>query len=132
VGAGFEPQTKKPGPLSRPGFPFDDGVAVTYFRVRDAHYHRRKLVSRCRAEENIIAFSLSSGNEAVVAVAPRPFSRLMDGDDLAPLGAKAWGKARLPLEGQYVNALTGERHGGAQPRLAEVLASFPVALLVHQ
>jgi hypothetical protein len=28
---------KKPGPLSRPGFSFEDGVAVTYFRVRKRH-----------------------------------------------------------------------------------------------
>ena len=58
----------------------------------------------------------------------------MDGDDLAPLGAKAWGEARLPLEGEYVNVLTGERHEdrGGHVCLAEILGAFPVALLVRR
>ena len=63
-------------------------------------------------EENIIAFSLSEGARSVIAVAPRLFSKLMEGDDVAPLGAKAWGEAKLApaVEGEYVNVLTGERH----------------------
>ena len=80
-------------------------------------------------EQNIIAFSLSDAAASVIAVAPRLFSRLMDGDDLAPLGTKAWGQAMLPIEGRYVNVLTGERHEG-RLKVAEVLATFPVALLV--
>jgi maltooligosyltrehalose synthase len=68
----------------------------------------------------------------VVAVAPRLFAKLMDGDDRAPLGAKAWGEARLEVgEGEYRNVLTGETHRGRELRLAEVLASFPAALLVR-
>ena len=82
-------------------------------------------------EENVIAFALSEGS--VVAVAPRLFSRLMDGDDAAPLGAKAWGEARLPLDGQYLNVLTGERHEArGHVGVAQLLATFPVALLVRQ
>jgi (1->4)-alpha-D-glucan 1-alpha-D-glucosylmutase len=82
-------------------------------------------------EENILAFALSEGARSVVAVAPRLFARLMDGDDLAPLGRKAWGNARLPLEGTFVNVLTGERHEArGNVALAELLAAFPVALLV--
>jgi len=79
-------------------------------------------------EENIIAFSLGT----VIALAPRLFAKLMEADDLAPLGAKAWGEAkiRLPNEGEYANVLTGERHRGRELRLADVLATFPVALLV--
>jgi maltooligosyltrehalose synthase len=67
----------------------------------------------------------------VVAVAPRLFAGLMEEGDLAPLGERAWGDARLALpEGQYRNVLTGEAlHGGAQP-LANLLYRFPVALLV--
>ncbi|HEU4353398.1 MAG TPA: malto-oligosyltrehalose synthase [Burkholderiales bacterium] len=82
-------------------------------------------------EENIVAFSLSGPTQRIVAVAPRLFARLMDGDDLAPLGAKAWGEARLPLDGQYVNVLTGERHEGraGHVSVAQLLATFPVALL---
>jgi (1->4)-alpha-D-glucan 1-alpha-D-glucosylmutase len=84
-------------------------------------------------EENIVAFSLSDETSSVVAVAPRLFARLMDGDDLAPLGAKAWGEARLPLEGEYFNVLTGERHRarGGYVDVAQLLARFPAALLVR-
>jgi (1->4)-alpha-D-glucan 1-alpha-D-glucosylmutase len=81
-------------------------------------------------EENIVAFALSDGARSVIAVAPRLFSRLMQPEDIAPLGAKAWGDSRLPLEGDYLNVLTGERHHGRELRVAALLASFPVALLV--
>ena len=82
-------------------------------------------------EENVVAFSLSEAGQRVVAVAPRLFSRLMDGDDAAPLGEKAWGEAKLVLEGggELVNVLTGEAHRGGELRLAQVLRTFPVALL---
>ena len=83
-------------------------------------------------EENIIAFSLSDQRNAVVAVAPRLFSRLVEADELAPLGAKAWGEARLPLDGRYLNVLTGERHEArGHVSVAQVLSTFPVALLVR-
>jgi (1->4)-alpha-D-glucan 1-alpha-D-glucosylmutase len=85
-------------------------------------------------EENILAFSLADGRDRVVAVAPRLFSRLMEADDLAPLGEKAWGDSTIKVEHEteLVNVLTGERHaaqGGL--RLAQVLSTFPVALLVR-
>src|SRR6267378_3641632 len=37
---------KKPRHSLEPGVSCEDGLAVTYFRVRNAHYHRRKPVSR--------------------------------------------------------------------------------------
>jgi (1->4)-alpha-D-glucan 1-alpha-D-glucosylmutase len=83
-------------------------------------------------EQNIVAFSLSDGAHTVVAVAPRLFTHLVDADDLAPLGAKAWGDATLALAGSYVNVLTGERHTGRDARIADLLATFPVALLVSE
>ncbi len=83
-------------------------------------------------EENIIAFSLSDPGNAVVAVAPRLFARLVEADDLAPLGTKAWGEARLPLDGRYLNVLTGERHEArGYVSVAQLLSTFPVALLVR-
>jgi (1->4)-alpha-D-glucan 1-alpha-D-glucosylmutase len=84
-------------------------------------------------EENVVAFSLSDGTSRVVAVAPRLFTRLMEADDLAPLGRKAWGDSRITLEEetQLVDALTGARHHGRALHVADVLASFPVALLVN-
>jgi (1->4)-alpha-D-glucan 1-alpha-D-glucosylmutase len=82
-------------------------------------------------EENLIAFALGGGE--VVVAAPRLFARLMEDDDLAPLGTKAWGEARLPLEGRYVNVLTGERHEArGEARVAQLLATFPAALLVRE
>ncbi|HEX2198511.1 MAG TPA: malto-oligosyltrehalose synthase, partial [Burkholderiales bacterium] len=81
-------------------------------------------------EENIVAFSLSQGRSAVIAVAPRLFAGFVTQDEPAPLGARAWGKAQLPLpEGAYRNVLTGEAvNGGPQP-LSSLLSRFPVALL---
>jgi (1->4)-alpha-D-glucan 1-alpha-D-glucosylmutase len=72
-------------------------------------------------EQNVIAFELSDGRDSVIAVAPRLFARL-DAQD-------PWGDARLPIEGRYTNVLTGEAVQGG--RLAEMLATFPVALLVR-
>jgi maltooligosyltrehalose synthase len=75
---------------------------------------------------------LSDGARKVVAVAPRLFTHFMEPGDVAPLGAKAWGDAKLNLEGAgpLVNALTGEGHEGNVLRVADLLAVFPVALLV--
>jgi (1->4)-alpha-D-glucan 1-alpha-D-glucosylmutase len=83
-------------------------------------------------EENVIAFSLSDGVRSVIAVAPRLFTRLMEPGDVAPLGEKAWGDAKIAAAGKYLNVLTGERHEGGALRIAELLAGFPVALLVSE
>jgi (1->4)-alpha-D-glucan 1-alpha-D-glucosylmutase len=84
-------------------------------------------------EENVVAFALSEGTRTVIAVAPRLFSHLVAPEDLAPLGAKVWGDSSLPMEGQYLNVLTGERHEAraGHVRVAELLSTFPVALLVN-
>jgi (1->4)-alpha-D-glucan 1-alpha-D-glucosylmutase len=83
-------------------------------------------------EENIVAFALREGAQSIIAVAPRLFLRLMEPADLAPLGAKAWGDSRLPMEGEYLNVLTGERHDArtGHVTVAQLLSTFPVALLV--
>jgi (1->4)-alpha-D-glucan 1-alpha-D-glucosylmutase len=79
-------------------------------------------------EENVIAFSLGS---RAVAVAPRLFARLMQPDALAPLGERVWGEARLALpEAAFEDILTGRKQRGGEARVAEILAEFPVALLV--
>ena len=47
-------QQKGPTPLRRSGLFTVYGLAVTYFRVRNAHYHRRKPVSRfCSGWEGV-------------------------------------------------------------------------------
>ena len=82
-------------------------------------------------EENVLAFALRSGTAAVIAVAPRLFSRLMPEGAAAPLGEAAWGAATLRLDraGAYRNVLTGERHEGEALPLAALFARFPAALL---
>ena len=70
--------------------------------------------------ENVIAFELSAGRDSVIAVAPR----------YGGLNAEnPWGESRLPIDGQYLNVLTGDSARGG--RLADLLAAFPVALLVR-
>jgi (1->4)-alpha-D-glucan 1-alpha-D-glucosylmutase len=82
-------------------------------------------------EENVAAFALQHGDQVVIPVAPRLFAGLMGEGDLAPLGERAWGEAKLVLpEAAYRDVLTGEAiKGGAQP-VAALLSRFPVALLV--
>jgi (1->4)-alpha-D-glucan 1-alpha-D-glucosylmutase len=83
--------------------------------------------------ENIAAFLLSQGSSGAVAVAPRLFAGLMEQGDLAPLGDKAWGEAKLALpDGGWTNVLTGERFDGGAAPLARLLRTFPAALLVKE
>ncbi len=90
------------------------------------------LYASAGREENVIAFSLADAGRRIVAVAPRLFSRLMDGDDVAPLGDKAWADSLIVLDEEVhlADALTGTVHRGRELRLAQVLREFPVALLV--
>ena len=79
-------------------------------------------------EEQLIAFSLA---EHIVAIAPRLFTRRL-GDAMAPIGA-FWGEARLTLPaGNFQDLITGRTHESASARLSELLAEFPVALLVRR
>jgi (1->4)-alpha-D-glucan 1-alpha-D-glucosylmutase len=85
-------------------------------------------------EENICAFALRNGSRAIVAVAPRLFAGLIGDGDAAPVGVGVWGDSKLVLpeglSGDFVNVLTEEKHQGNSLRIAELLATFPVALLV--
>jgi len=78
-------------------------------------------------EENLVAFSLGS---RVVAIAPRLFARQLS-DATAPIGS-FWRDARLTLpEGEFTDVLTGARHAGGTRPTAQLLAEFPVALLLR-
>ena len=83
-------------------------------------------------EENVCAFALRAGGQALVAVAPRHFARLMQPEEAAPVGERFWGSSaiRPDIDGELVNVLTGEPHAGGELRLAQLLSVFPVALLV--
>ena len=101
--------------------------------VRKAHpalFHGaeyRPLHADAGFEENVIAFSLGG---RVVAIAPRLFARPL-GDAMAPVGP-FWRAARLLLpEGDFTDVLTGARHAGGARPMAELLADFPVALLLN-
>jgi (1->4)-alpha-D-glucan 1-alpha-D-glucosylmutase len=86
-------------------------------------------------EENVCAFALRLGSRTVIAIAPRLFAQLIK-DDGAPLGAGTWGDHVLSLPGdfpgRYRNVLTNELVGAEKHglRIADVLATFPAALLV--
>jgi (1->4)-alpha-D-glucan 1-alpha-D-glucosylmutase len=83
-------------------------------------------------EENVIAFSLAAASRTIVAVAPRLFSRKME-EGLAPIGQAFWADSRLVLpEGAYVDVMTQRGHNGGAVPLADLLAEFPVALLVRR
>jgi (1->4)-alpha-D-glucan 1-alpha-D-glucosylmutase len=84
-------------------------------------------------EEKIVAFSLRDEKDCVVALAPRLFSSLMSASDDYPVGQKIWRESRLVVpEGDYVDVMTGKRVAGGSQRVAELLAEFPVALLVSR
>jgi (1->4)-alpha-D-glucan 1-alpha-D-glucosylmutase len=86
-------------------------------------------------EANVIAFALKQGPQAMIAIAPRLFARLMTERDAAPIGARIWGASRLALPDgmphEWEDAITGARHMAADGAivLADVLGQFPVALL---
>jgi (1->4)-alpha-D-glucan 1-alpha-D-glucosylmutase len=81
---------------------------------------------------HICAFARRLKDELAVAVAPRLFKTL------EPEGGNLWQGHRLevPAAGDYCNVLTGECHAAQREKtrcwlpLAEVLAHFPVALLL--
>jgi len=84
-------------------------------------------------EQNLLAFALRAGGRTLVAIAPRLFARLMQPNDLAPVGSRVWGDARLPLpQIAFEDVLTGRRHAGGATLVGELLADFPVALLLSR
>ncbi len=105
--------------------------------VRKAHpelfygCHYSPLHADGGREQNVLAFALRSGGKTLVAVAPRLFARLMQPVDLAPVGARIWGEARLALpQIELEDVLTGQRFRGGPTPMAELLPRFPVALLL--
>ncbi len=82
-------------------------------------------------EQNVLAFALRASGRTLVAVAPRLFARLMQPNDLAPIGRHVWGDARLPLpQIELEDVLTGRRHRGGATLVADLFAELPVALLL--
>jgi (1->4)-alpha-D-glucan 1-alpha-D-glucosylmutase len=100
----------------------------------------RPLAARGPRREHVVAFAREHATGRVVVVAPRFFARLGgDGPPLGPVWDGTWIEGVAPAgEGPYRNLLTGERHAAAvrdgQPvlELAQVLATFPVAVLEEE
>jgi (1->4)-alpha-D-glucan 1-alpha-D-glucosylmutase len=90
--------------------------------------------------DSVVAFARIDGGDASITVVPRLVADIV-GDRGAPTGGVVWGDAKLELppelaQRHWKDALTGrlmtsssERRGLA---IGEILASFPVALLVTE
>jgi len=88
----------------------------------------------------VVAFARTSGDDGVVAVAPRLCASLVDEDHPVPLGGECWKTSRILLpealrDRTFRNVLTGEElrptegHGEAWLFVGQVLNRLPVALL---
>ncbi|MDB6032967.1 MAG: maltooligosyl trehalose synthase [Verrucomicrobiales bacterium] len=93
-------------------------------------------------QSHVFAFHTSFQNQSVLVVVPRLICTLTGGNPQAPLGQETWNDTLLDLSSTAVettwhNLLTGEslkaqeQQGRGVLRLADVFASFPVAIL-HQ
>jgi (1->4)-alpha-D-glucan 1-alpha-D-glucosylmutase len=84
---------------------------------------------------HVIAFERGRASQRLICVVPRLPYTLTSGRLPWPLGADAWGDRMLELGSdastEWLNAFTGERHNGGSLRLADVLATFPVAWLAN-
>ncbi|MBE9011916.1 malto-oligosyltrehalose synthase, partial [Pseudanabaenaceae cyanobacterium LEGE 13415] len=81
-------------------------------------------------KDHIIAFARKDGDQMVVTIAPRFFTRIVQPDQL-PLG-EIWGDTaiELPASG-WKDAIAETEHTGNTIALKDVLKNFPVALLTH-
>jgi (1->4)-alpha-D-glucan 1-alpha-D-glucosylmutase len=82
--------------------------------------------------EHVVAFARTGGGSTLLAVAPRLAATLTRDRDFSIPAAEDWGDTALSGDvaaRRWRNLLTGEEHEGV--RLAEVLAAFPVGLLLR-
>jgi (1->4)-alpha-D-glucan 1-alpha-D-glucosylmutase len=97
------------------------------------------LEVRGERSDHVCAFERKRGETAVIVVAPRFFTRLIQSPEELPLGREVWENTRIVLppgeEERYRNVFTGEISLSRRQEdlgvllLSEVLAAFPVALL---
>ncbi|MFW6296824.1 MAG: malto-oligosyltrehalose synthase, partial [Halothece sp.] len=81
-------------------------------------------------KESVVAFARTYDNNTVVAIAPRFLSSLIQPGEL-PLGNQVWEDTTVELpQKQWQNAITSHTLEGNKILIGDVLAHFPVALLV--
>ncbi len=120
----------------------EDGRVKMYVTARALGVRRARAVLFQQGEyrvlevtgpyaDHVCAFARVHAGAAVVTVVPRLLARR--GTDALPLGGDYWGDTRETMPDgvapAFRNEFTGERRYGATLALADVLASFPVALL---
>src|SRR5581483_1037928 len=91
---------------------------------------------------SVFSFLRQHGDQEAVVCVPRMLTRVLHSEEALPLGAGTWGDTvlQLPREahaGGWVNVFTREKltaSAGERSTLAvaDVLAHFPVAVLVSQ
>jgi len=97
-------------------------------RMRNAEVFRRGDYRPVRgADPHVVAFT--RGDSVLVAV-PRFVTRLTE-PGKPPLG-EVWGDRALDVGGRWRNAFTGETVEGERLRVAEVFATFPVAMMERE
>ena len=96
-----------------------------------------RLTAEGAESRHVIAFARTHGDSAAVVVVPRlPAS--LTGSEVAPIGAGVWGETTVSLPRglagrTWTCAITGRTIAGGNERglpLGEILATFPVALLL--
>jgi (1->4)-alpha-D-glucan 1-alpha-D-glucosylmutase len=85
--------------------------------------------------DHVFAFARRDGSRWALVAVPRMLTRLVPDADRSPLGAGVWGETSLSLESvptdlAWRNVFTGATVGGTDVKVADLLADFPVALLV--
>ncbi|QDU22333.1 malto-oligosyltrehalose synthase [Urbifossiella limnaea] len=86
--------------------------------------------------DHVFAFARRHNGAAVAVVVPQLAAALVPESGRAPVGAAAWGDTAVSLDdlppGRWTNVFTGAAiDAGRRLPLAEVLASFPVAVLTY-
>ncbi|HEX9006250.1 MAG TPA: malto-oligosyltrehalose synthase [Bacteroidota bacterium] len=123
----------------------DDGRIKLYtvYRVLRARNDRKELFTEGTYEPlpaggshaaNVTAFVRHYGRQWAVPVAPRLCTQLVN-ENTIPAGNPVWGDTTLRLpEGPAVWAevLSGTRHAAGELRVGDLLAEFPLALLVGE
>jgi (1->4)-alpha-D-glucan 1-alpha-D-glucosylmutase len=115
--------------------------ALAYRRAHRGLFDRgsyRALSASGRWNDHVVAFARQRGRQWAIAIVPR-LTMGRSGPASPPVGKSVWGSGALALPARaperWINALTGEsllarsRRGRRVMLLAEVFASFPVALL---